>query len=446
MKHLALSISLLVCGFIQAQNYEVIRPFNHKNDGTRKILSSTNEYKFSKGGQWILIDSFVYECNANKLPVKRTMYSYDTAKNQWYMRSIAEYDYDANGNLTYFMDSLLIPAEHFRRAKNKYEYNAKGKMTSNSFFKWMNGEWRPTNKYIMNYDNNGNMYENIETLYNVNTNQFDNLRRTTFTFVNINYTKTRLAEVWNSQKGEWQPTMKYENTYNNNWHRTKVEYQSFSNGEWNFTSKSDEYRNSKGLPDSIMGYTWDKTTSKWKQYSKCHYAYPGDTTIETCTQLNEDTKIWENSDGTKYFENKDEMQLYYSSSNVNTNTMKLEVYYVAKSKYNANKYEIERITENYDYSTFEMSYFLRTKWNYEPLSSSGIKEIQAEVSAYPNPTSDGMVTIVSDAIRDYKLFDISGKLVKEGTLHPGSNHLDLPDFRGIYILTSPDFNIRILRN
>ncbi|MES2630108.1 MAG: T9SS type A sorting domain-containing protein [Bacteroidota bacterium] len=66
---------------------------------------------------------------------------------------------------------------------------------------------------------------------------------------------------------------------------------------------------------------------------------------------------------------------------------------------------------------------------------SGISSIESEaISVYPNPVKD-ILSVSCQETAAYQLFDLGGKTVANGTIHPGTTHLDLSELaKGVYQL------------
>jgi hypothetical protein len=64
--------------------------------------------------------------------------------------------------------------------------------------------------------------------------------------------------------------------------------------------------------------------------------------------------------------------------------------------------------------------------------------VKVTAVTYPNPTSDYVILKITDSALDnlsYKLFDITGKAISNGTITNGDTQIDMQLFAiGIYIL------------
>ena len=63
---------------------------------------------------------------------------------------------------------------------------------------------------------------------------------------------------------------------------------------------------------------------------------------------------------------------------------------------------------------------------------------------YPNPTRDGQVTIKSNEGETAKVYDMTGRLVKEASLKGKETTLQLPDTPGVYLIRTGDGLQKIL--
>jgi acetyl esterase/lipase len=73
-------------------------------------------------------------------------------------------------------------------------------------------------------------------------------------------------------------------------------------------------------------------------------------------------------------------------------------------------------------------------------------ESRQNLEMYPNPSAGNFVIVEVESPSEYALFNILGKTIKHGMLHPGKNEIDLAGIpKGIYLLRTPLKTQRLIR-
>lgn len=442
--------SLMLMGslFLQAQNYFANKPYNQYADGSKVLLSGSNEFKTNPAATWSKNDSFAYVSNAQNLPVKRLMYSLDSTKQNWYLRAVAEFAYNSAGKLTYEMDSTLLPNEIYLRRKNFYEYNASNVCTKNTQMEWSGSSWVYTFEYVYTLSANNYMIENLRKKYNKNTGQFRNYNRITYSYINQIYNDTATTSFWDTTTNSWSLSSRYFNKYDANNFRTRINYQNYTGGNWVNTAYTDDFYDLNGRVDSSYGYKWNSVNSSWNLSSGVFYNYPAaHTTLTLNKYWNNTSQTWVNLWKDNYVENSLGASLIYEYWDWIEDSAAFIKTYAEYSTYNANAYESERIFENYNPN--DQSYVaVKTLWQYGLTNVSGIfnfADLHQTLLVYPNPSTGNEVFVNIENSLPYTIYDITGKAIQQGELLPGTNSIMLNEAKGIYILKAGNSTTRIVK-
>lgn len=447
-----LNLAIFLLGAINFSYSQYNNKYDPSNDYANKnqiILSSTNEFSNGLLRNLKILDTCIYEHNLKNLPTKRIMFSLDTLTNKWYPRSINIFDYDANGKVTYFMDSTLKASELNRRRKEYGDYSSRGNhLITYREEIWNGATWENSVKYDYIRNDSNNLSQVFSSVWDKVKQQFYHTARQTYTYKNDQIKLSEyLAENKDINANVWVPQYKIIYKLDSFGYFAETITQLFKNGVFVNGGKYEYSIDSNGRWLSEQSYIWDQLESKWMAYGNSKYTYLQDGTEITTRQIwDVTTKTWENYEKYEYKENANSTQDFYFSYNWDKSTMKYNKTYAEYSKFNTDNYEIERVYENYNNeSPFEPIEVIRLKWNMQNkinTSAHEARNINSSILVYPNPCLDNLIQISSQENMQYHITNLSGVIVKQGSLHEGLNVISLSETRGIYFIHTSDRSVR----
>ncbi|MDP2891169.1 MAG: T9SS type A sorting domain-containing protein [Bacteroidota bacterium] len=319
-------------------------------DVEKKRIQYINTYLDETTNQFVIEyrTTYSYDNNGN---IKQTISYYWDTTNNHAAQDKTDYTYDSSKNLIQIIMSYFDEStnQFVFWYKDDYIYNGSGKETQHINYIWDNyfsKQWEPSTKYESTYDSQGNLVVSLES----SASNFNN--------------------TW-----IWTPDNKYEYTYDPKGLLTQIlEYEMDSNNQWKLDNKDIYiYDDSGNNTQSLYYYNWDLQTSQWDDVYKSEYTYDNRYTF------NDLILPWgDDEDSNNYFGH-----------------MITEI-----SEYGWNISTKEWILE------YEMAFA------YSPVNVTAINQLDAELSkVYPNPFSESVSFSIPGSYSEisFELFDLQGR-------------------------------------
>ncbi|HEY9186928.1 MAG TPA: T9SS type A sorting domain-containing protein [Ignavibacteria bacterium] len=232
-------------------------------------------YYYSTGIQPIEMVNQEYK-NNKWVNVSRTLLSYNSQNNTteslsqdwndtgWVNKTKVTYNYSSN-NITDVITQKWSGA-WVNQSKVSYTYNSSNRVSMMTMYEWKNNDWQYSIRYLMAYDSQGNNY--LEEIQNYQSGTWFTLMKTTRTYNSKNqltesvtqmnqgltwmnmykttYTYDSYGNItqttqYDGMTGSWVPTSRTTTTYNKlNQELVRI-YESYSNGNWQNSSKAEYF-------------------------------------------------------------------------------------------------------------------------------------------------------------------------------------------------------------
>lgn len=446
---ITLLTTLLLCSlFTNAQtNYQFDKGDNY-GDGTKNMIGQ-REYVWNTNTlQWDDVDSFDLHHNTLNQLTLRKQWEYDTTGGgAWKNKQITKLTYTAAGMVESQVDTAPNPTSGHR-----YEYTYNG---NNREIQLLDRIWSQTTQNWGNYRKYStsrtafdsiNVY--LEEGWNPVSNIWVNGSRLIHTYNAQNLDSTMTYENWFNANNQWVTGGRYIYTYNaaGKWtmylnqnydtsfavfkNNYKYEYtydganrilsniQSNWNPNINIWQNAWRYTytyNAQGLLETTQVEKWNIGTLQWDLWTFFTYTYDANNRLITELYQNRVNGAWENASRQSYTRDANGYRTRYVSETWNTNTL-------AWRNWNAIDY-----------------------W-YETKQTNGIAEqVEDQLFVYPNPSNSPVLFVNADKNLPYTIYDLTGRLVQQGSLQPGTNTVTFNEAKGIYLLNAGNGTTRIIK-
>ena len=234
---ISLNILLFTAGEAAAQLYRLIPDsiytYTYNPENLSMDFSSVNYNYYTNG----VLDSTV-TADKNKLPVARTIYTYDS------------------GNMTEAL-SLVVSAGNWINSQNQvFYYDGDNVLTERTVTKWSGGQWQNLNRYTYLYDESNRLKVYNREFWRINT-------WTDFTADSLFYDESGfLTERSARLKSTGQYVTRTLYYYDNSGLKSYQVRQDFLNNEWTNISRTRYYYNSCGT--QMMSETEKWLDGSWQ--------------------------------------------------------------------------------------------------------------------------------------------------------------------------------------
>ncbi len=196
----------------------------------------------------------------------------------------------------------------------------------------------------------------------------------------------------------------------------------------------------QGLYTGETGYNWNAGTNNWENDYKSIQTNNADGNANTYLSQNWNgtLSIWSNSSFSTNTYNTNKWliatndQVWDDNTSVWVNSLRFNY------TQNSNGYLTHRRIEEWNaggsnwINDSESYYWYETNPFYTSIEEQAADSI--ELLVYPNPVSDGVLKVNSNANTSFQVFDFSGRLMQSGELQQGTNSILLNEAKGTYIL------------
>ncbi|TDY11926.1 T9SS type A sorting domain-containing protein [Meridianimaribacter flavus] len=323
---------------------------------------------------------------------------------------------------------------HFSNIEYTFNENCMPILVESQVLDFGSGVFVDSSRLTITYNGNNEPLENINELWNVESNSWENELRTTYIYNSENLTTTQNYE-W--QNEAWVLVEVIIEEYDTQAMAYEVIYQDYVSATDTYVNTGRnviQYNNFERI-DNILYYDWDIVEDDWVHRSRQTYVYD---TNQLATQ-----SILEDWEGEQWVN--DVLEVFtYDVNHFLIETLKSD-WNTASSSYETNSRElitndaegnpIEMITQSYLFGSWVNS--TRDRRTYPDCLTLSDEEVAfEEINIYPIPATDEL-TIENTTQQDFalQLFDINGKLIKVEQLLNYRNNLDVSSFNsGVYIL------------
>lgn len=323
---------------------------------------------------------------------------------------------------------------HFSNIEYTFNENCMPTLVESQVLDFGSGVFVDSSRLTITYNGNNEPLENINELWNAESNSWENQLRTTFIYNSENLTTTQNYE-W--QNEAWVLVEVIIEEYDTQAMTYEVIYQDYVSATDTYVNTGRnviQYNNFERI-DNILYYDWDIVEGDWVHRSRQTYVYD---TNQLATQ-----SILEDWEGEQWVN--DVLEVFtYDANHFLIETLKSD-WNTASTSYETNSRElitndaegnpIEMITQSYLFGAWVNS--TRDRRTYPDCLTLSDEEVAfEEINIYPIPATDEL-TIENTTHQDFalQLFDINGKLVKAEQLLNYKNNLDVSSLNsGVYIL------------
>jgi len=399
----------------------------------------------------------------DELPDSAMYFYWDSLS--WDTSYMEVYKWDANRNQTEIVSKYYTETGTFINSwKTTTTYNQDKEVIENMNYAWDSTSWLPQNRDTYRYIN-GFPQSSTYEYYDSNQWKISSADSNSYTFNTDNLPTSQISLYYDEFEEKWIPQQKVDITYGTDkkptqmlisaWNEKWETSMRIKDLKWELgfnlqeaqpTAYTMEYfyyvwikankftsKVQNGVIVSDTNYTWELSKNKWVFDTYTDYSYNTDYQL-----LKKVTYAWETSWDTSMME----IYQYDTAGNkiYEEQGEKWDQYYEPwmKMRYSyiyGHDHQIRQmITEVYD--TWEQAWRndQKVKYYYASMASiTGKKTLQVKV--FPNPATDQITLIIPDGDFHYKLMDISGRILTEGSFRGNRQILSLGEFdSGIYLL------------
>lgn len=374
--------------------------FTMTTHAQNKLLSSIYESYFNNAWSVSSGNNYVYDSNNNL--TAETYLSWDSSNNAWKISSKSTYTYNASNKVTeeIYQSSWNTPNNTLENTwKTTYTYAA-GRLTESVGYNWENANWVLNYKLVITYNANNLLDSYIN--YSWDGTQWVNDERYTFTYNANNKVASDIGEEWASS--QW--VNKYKSLYNYNSNNKII---SQIRADW------DVFNSMWVANGNKTEYEWDAAGNRTQEveYSTTNIGtlnqYKSEYTYDTFNLMTNFAHPFKDKTGLDYFFN--------------------EFPYVNKVQ-GENSYSYNAQTSSFNLNG-------RTTYNYNAaiaLSTPTIDKATANITFYPNPTTDFLNIQNPSKVAIDKVFvtDLTGKKVLEQN---NANQVNVANLaKGLYVV------------
>lgn len=315
-------------------------------------------------------------------------------------------------------------------------FNANGKNIETITYVWNQGpsKWDNWSKYTSTYDANLNNTETIYYTWNNSSNAWINNSKTLNTFDAQNNRLSRTTFNWSSTNSSWTNRFQNISTFTNN----------------NVTTRID--------------YAWDKDNSIWEPYNKITYTYDGNANLDqTISQgWNLGNTQWDNEYRNTFSYNSDNLEIlnteeewdngwkisrqststYNPNKDIteesiqvwNPNDLKWENSYKTMYTYNINNYLLAiDYFSSWSISSNDFNFHTRDEYICDGILAINPFRVN-QFQIFPNPCLDEIFTINTNMSGAFSITDYSGRVIQTGSLEVGTNKIFHSFPNGLYFI------------
>jgi hypothetical protein len=372
------------------------------------------------GAAWVNDDKAIFTYNGNNQELSATYLNWNVSV--WDSGYRYVYTYDGNGDETSEeydnYSSGWVPDELYT-----FIYDVNYNETNYQYSTWSSG-WQFVEQYVYVY--NINNYETSYTYQTYSSGWVNDYRYNYYYYVANGYDSADVYQLWS---GSWTNNYQYLYTYNvNNFENYELD-QTWSSGMWvndyqyTYTPTKNNYHDSISLEQQYVSNSWVNYEQEFFAYDPLN-GYGTNYKYQTWDAVH---STWVNYVNYNYVYNSNNHEtLYQYQEWVNNTTWSNDRQY--SYTYDANNFERSFAYRYYDVNRIfqtsgDSGYYYLT----ETLGINNITPENTDITVYPNP-SKGEFTIFWKAISEKttcEIYNVLGEEVKNVELTPANNQLDL---------------------
>jgi len=396
----------------------------YDNEGLLKIFYIT--YLINNT---MIINRYENEYDINKNCVLIMKYEWKSDINEWVKSYKHTYEYNASGKETLNTSFRWSSTNKWINSyKTETEYDLNNNMTARSNYSYKSNKWVGEYLQIYEYDNNGNKTLEVHNTFDERTNNWVGSFRFVYTFDNFNNLLSYAQYNWSTTTNNWDKCVKYVYEYDNNQNKiTEYDYTGVNN-IWELGHK---FVNEYDINIKTTTFVYILVNNEYILNGKTIYNYNANNLLINETHYNGDGITWTQLQKTDYDYD------IYGNQIFEAACIWLNSYWVGNQKivheYDANK---NLLLEAYytwlgsDWiGNFKNVYYLSE----HILGIQNQKLNDYEIKIYPNPTTNILYLNNLTEKSEIEIFDLNGKLVLK--TQNDNNQINVSDLNsGIYTI------------
>lgn len=292
------------------------------------------------------------------------------------------YDYNGQGELLQNTTQIWNGMNWDNSALTEFTYS-NGNIDTEIESIWIGMSWMLSTLTDYDYDGSDQRIEEIFQQRNITNTDWDNIRRTEYTYNGSGLEIVNLTQIWSG--GMWMNSMQILTSYNGSDFILERRRQNYNGSDWD-NSELETYIYMSSALTEIIYDLWDGTD--WAPNEQSVFAYDGNQMF-----IQSDSNVW---DGNAYIPTD---RNFYS--------------------YNSDGFISEIIAQEYVDDDWEN--LARLTYTYPACATLSVAQIEiVNLIMYPNPADEH--SVVSGLSEDtsaasYDIYDVSGRSVQKGHLN-----------------------------
>lgn len=380
---------------------------------------------------------------------------YNATTNTWAPNDSSTFTLNANANRTKEVELDYNTSNQLWKEKFQQDryLNSFGQKDSTIEKYWVNhlNAFRNSTKNTNTYNGNQHMTNYLLTVWDTATNAWVNNVKITYQ-PNLGGKSTyTLSQNWNTGSNTWVNNRATAYVYGSGpdyriLADTAYEWNTTTN-QWDNDFREEYLYNALGNDSLFTFYLWNSGSAAFAPLSQTSYTYNANNYV-----IEELDKTWDNGSNTWVNGYRNTFIRDANGNAVNTirqqwvsgawqNSSQVLTSYDADGNqtiYQANSYNV---------NTSVFVPMFRFTYYYEAFEISGLdnnSEIRNAL-VYPNPFTGSSLSVTTDLILPYAVYDMQGSIVTQGELQPGTNSIILNEPKGNYILKAGNATTKIVK-
>lgn len=224
----------------------------------RLRLIRSSHYTYDTTG-FVLRDSF--------------MYSYTGYRSGNMFNSTNGWAYAGNYDTAFLLLKNGHSGKYFMQSRTIKSYDTNSNMLTQLFQRYdtLHKTWQNSTLTINTYDSHNNLAANISQYWNTAAASWQNTSKTVKTYDAANNNISDTTSYWVS--GAWQYNVADSYSYDAHNNLLVTQMLAYVGSTWLNANKTRNFLNAGSLPDSIISYMWNSTTTSYVYYTKQSFTY-----------------------------------------------------------------------------------------------------------------------------------------------------------------------------
>lgn len=373
-------------------------------DGTLLLRSNFIMLWDGNSSSMIPTDSNIYSYNSMGLSTRVFKNSFDIGNQTWTPEYIRIQDYDANGNITLYVDSFLLMSKFDDRYKETYTYNAKNEQVTSiqSYWNKSKGNWLFDERSTSTYTPTGNESMDLREKYVDSSKGWVNALRRVYTYNSSDQLEFYDRELWNNNSKQWESDYRVLSFSDKSGIVDSTIYQAYNKNttSWVNDLRHRYTRNEAGKLLTSTLHKW--VNNAWQPTEIATYTYMPDGQMQSYMQ-----ELWDNSKmalrpyykmGYEYNGSgwliKDSVYMWDAAAN------QWNLYRRNFAQYNINGYQTIFYSDIFNKATSKWNAYTEVRFRYIAKATNKMlpdQRASLSVLLFPNPAKNGF-QILSDKV------------------------------------------------